>query len=418
MMLGFGLGGLGLGGMGGVPPLARYAVGGALPALVLDFERGYASMQRSLTRASAGTYIGADGLIASAAINAERYYYSGGSRALLLESAATRLNGYVSIRSALASSVSGAVLTDLSENALGQFGGMSVASAGLDYSRAGINVPVTSGQTYAVKVLWKPGTSPNVRFVLRLQEASQQSMYGGAVGALGLISNAAGPITLYADRSRGSYRETVLVFTPGATGTCQMSIGPYSTVAGETVNAYAWQVEAGAADSSWILGDAGVAVTRAADVVAPIDISGLGLSAGYTLVVWGQLDAVASGFDRVVQLDTGDNTNRHLVYWTASGARLKSEIFAADTQQAVLDASGGPQLGQPFKMAFAVGPNYFNSARNGIAGTLDTSVNCVTPTALRLASYANGSKTARLLLSRVALYPMLMDTTQLAGVTA
>ena len=184
----------------------------------------------------------------------------------MIENSATRLNGYVSIRSAWASSVSSAVLTDLGENALGQFGGVSIASGGDVSSTAQTAAPVTSGQTYAAKFLWKPSTSGAVRFTFRLPASGLTSIVNGpAAGPLVVNTSAAGAVSVLADRTRGNYRETVILFTPSATDTMAVRLGPYSSVSGETVNAYAWQVEAGAADTSWILGDAGVAVTRAAD---------------------------------------------------------------------------------------------------------------------------------------------------------
>lgn len=98
--------------------------------------------------------------------------------------------------------------------------------------------------------------------------------------------------------------------------------------------------------------------------------------------------------------------------------QLALGVAPADgVSQGLVQEGGGPQLGQPLKIAFAVGPDYLQSARNGTVFALDTSVTYVTPTVLRIGKASTGSRSARLLLSRVAIYPKLLSADDLMGVT-
>lgn len=242
------------------------------------------------------------------------------------------------------------------------------------------------------------GAAPAAQSVAVTAQAYTVSFYGTGTVTL------SGAATATID-GLGAARKTH-TFTPAAGTLTATPSGDVTMV----------QLETGSAAMSYIPGADG-AVARAADTVAPIDLSGYGLSGGYTVVVWGQMDAVVGVYDRVVQLDNGNNNNRHLALWAAPLNLFAMELFAGNVSQGSYSVAGGPQLGQAFKLAMAVGENHFRAARNGAVGPLDASVTYVAPTALRLAQSISANKPARLSLSRIAVYPGKLTGSQLGEIT-
>ncbi|MCR8724584.1 hypothetical protein [Frigidibacter sp. ROC022] len=203
----------------------------------------------------------------------------------------------------------------------------------------------------------------------------------------------------------GATLRRIVSFTP-ATGTLT------ATPAGDV---RMMQLETGGMATSYIPGDDGAA-SRAADLVAPIPVSGLGIGAGYTLAVRGQID-VAAGYDRLVQLDADADASRQNVRWHPGHGIVQAQIYDGGALQAEFSESGGPGTGAPFALAMSVGPNHFQAARNGVSGALDSTVSFQSPTRLRLAEGYSGNKPKRLLLSSVLLYPSLMTAAQLERLT-
>lgn len=397
-------------------PLAQYAVSGVVPVMVLDFERGYLTGPVSVARASAKTVFDASGALVSVAADTPAYDWGSGRQALLLETAATRLNGYVTTKAAWCNSIGSAVLTDLAEAALGQFPGLQIASAGDATGRAASAITVTSGLAYTIKYLWQPGSSGRVLFRARNTTASTQSDFGGPVATLAAVTSAAGTLSLLSDRTRGSLRETVLLFTPNFSGACQVGIGPYSSTAGQTVVAHACQIEQGSAESSWILGDTGASVTRAADLAGVIGLSTTAFGGGYGVRVAAQVRAGATGLRRLVQLDAGTAASQQILVWSSTAAALSFEAYAASVKQAGLTL-GGTQL-TDFKTAFSGATNAFRAARDGAAATAVTTGSYTPPQMLRLGQDATGTTAPQTLrLYSVSIFAQALSDAQLIAAT-
>lgn len=349
-----------------------------------------------LTRASTATYLDADGTLKTAAIDAPRFDWSTGRRALLLEASATNL---------LPRSQDFSHSSWLGYFAKPTFTGGQIAPDG----------SATAMRWNCAETLGGNGMQGGIL-------ATDSSITGTVTVSLWVRASA--PITLSFGLSDG-YTRPIEITTAwqrfsytGVTPSYLNRVFMLSENNSANIDVYIWgaQLEIGASATSYIP-TAGSAVTRAADTVAPIDLSGYDLSGGYTVVAWGQIDGVIGAFDRVLQLDTGSEGNRHLVYWSSSGSRLRPEVFADSVSQGGQNMAGGPQLGQPFQVAMAVGENYLIASRNGVVSPLDTSVTYATPTVLRLAKSSAGERPARLLLSRVAIYPKLLNADDLMGVT-
>ena len=422
-MVGLGLGGMDLGGAGGLSQIAGYSAGGVAPALVYDFETGQVGPLVA-ARASTAAYLDADGTIKTAAIDAPRFDWSTGRRALLLEASATNLLPRSQDMSLWPWTNDGNRLT-ITENSGVAPDGSATATLLVSNAASGLHrvmqmhVP-TLGTRYTFSVFLK---AAGTRYVYVNSDAMLGARLAVDLTTGAYVSTGLGPFTVTALPNgwwRVSLTGVAAVTTNGIylQANTGLFAGDQAFAGDGTSGFYAWgaQLEVGASATSYIP-TAGSAVTRAADFAAPIDLTGYGLSGGYTVVAWGQLDGVVGSFDRVLQLDNGSEANRHLVYWLNGGSRLCMEAFANSASQASANYAGGPQLGQPFKMAFSAGPDYFLAARNGVVSALDTSVTYVTPTVLRIGKAVSGSNPARLLLSRVALYPKLLSADDLMGVT-
>lgn len=372
-----------------------------------------------LTRASTATYLDADGLIKTAAIDIPRFDWSTGRRALLLEASATNL---VPMQQANAN---GATSSFLGAN--GVFTNTSIVTAEQTYAAHFAFIPaqvaVVRGQTYTLSMYVAPinnrylgiipgsagfGTGCWAVFDTQTDTFVYQTNCVASFQKIGSIYRLS--ITVAAIASATTSPGGAVISNGGNERTPSF-IPPV----GAGLAYYGCQLEVGPTATSYIP-TAGSAVTRAADTVVPIDLSGYDLSGGYTVVAWGQLDGVVGAYDRVLQLDNGNEAKRHLAFWDKSLGALVVQAFS-DGIQGSFGPTGGPQLGQPFKVAMAASGDYFQAARNGVVSALDTSVAYVTPAVLRLAKGVAGDRSARLLLSRVAIYPKLLAADDLMGVT-
>ena len=423
MMFGLGLGGQDLGGAGGLSPIAGYVAGGVAPALVYDFETGQVG-QLLLARASAARYVDADGLIRAAAVDQPRFDWSTGRRGLLLEESATNLLPRSQDVSLWPWTNDGSRLTITEDSGVAPDGSVTatllVSNAGNGLHRVMQMHAPTLGTSYTVSVYLK---AAGTRYVYVNCSSMLNARLAVDLTTGAYVSTGPGPFTVTA-LPNGWWRVALTgvaavttngVYLQANTG---LFAGDQAFAGDGTSGFYAWgaQLEVGASATSYIP-TAGSAVTRAADTVAPIDLSGCDLSGGYTVVAWGQLDGVVGGFDRVLQLDNGSEANRHTIHWNASGVRFGFDMYASAAQQASDQTVGGPQLGQPFRLAMALGGDYFQAARNGVVFTRDTGAIFATPTVLRLGKSGTSAQPARLLLSRVSIYPKVMTQAELIEVT-
>ncbi|SOB97629.1 hypothetical protein SAMN05877809_1025 [Rhodobacter sp. JA431] len=371
----------------------------------------------TLSRASTATYVGADGTIKTAAVDVPRFDFSTGKKALLLENSATNFllhseafDNAVWVRQANATVASqdGAWRIGCTDATL-RFVTQTPALAGDEVATLSIDIKDIDAGTAMVELVSTIGASGG-RFSL--------SLASGAVTATSIgTPNGSAVVVSVSPPDVDGYRRYVLRSTPGSTGnTSRRVLIGSEGASGTGILVRRPQLEIGAGATSYIPTTT-VAVTRAADNIAAIDLSGFYLGDGYTVVVKGQFDAANGLYDRVVQLDGGTDASRQAVIYAAPEAKIYASMYSGGISQGATEAAY--LLGDSFAVASALGLNYRQAAINGVAGSLDTDAEFITPNALRLAqSFGGGSKPARLLLESIMIYPYLLTEAQLIEVTA
>jgi len=231
----------------------------------------------SFSRASEGTYFSPGGTLGTALADAPRFDanpVTGSGAGILVEPASTNLvaQSHASQASWTADSTTP---TDLSLSALGVFGGVDVPSNGNLWSRLKISADVIAGQPYAVTVFYRAGTSANARIAFSGLPGGE-THFSGTLGALsttrsdvGLITNAVQELL----QDGLTYRAR-MVFSPTATGTVDVGVGPQSLVLGETVICLGLQVEQATQATSFIQ-TSGAPLARAPDILTFDALSGV-----------------------------------------------------------------------------------------------------------------------------------------------
>lgn len=378
-----------------------------------------------LSRATTATYRAADGTIKTAAPNSPRYDWSTGTRALLIEAAATNLFSHASdfgvwVRDNLIVTANAQIAPD------GTLSADHIAgTTAVDHHRVkktGISV---TAQSYCASIYAK-SQGRNLR--ITLFDGS------GAWSAVGQFNLAAGTAVVIGGATMlgvgitpvggGWYRCWLRANAVAASNNAQVLINltapndatQYADDGVSGVALWGAQLEAGTGPTSFIPTESS-AVTRAADIVAPIDLSGFDLSGGYTVVVKGRLDGVAGAWDRLIQLDAGTNANRQSVVYNRAQSRLRAEVWSGNAASSMTEASA--PLPFEARCAFAIAPDSFDYAQNGVVSPHDDTVVYVQPSWMRLGVDISGAQTpARLLIYSVTLYPAVMTAAQLEEITA
>lgn len=371
-----------------------------------------------LSRATTATYVDADGTIKTAAPDAPRFDWSTGQRALLVEAAATNL---INIPFSAWVNNSNQSTISTSEDALGGASGIEIEYDGSSNS-AGVYrfFPIVAAPyTFSVFVRWVSGSTVwKIGLGSQLFGPVSERAYVTIDVTTGTLHSAQSGVTAYTFTALGNGWARISVSAVSAVaGNCAIEIYSPSSHEGHRCAQFSCaQLEAGAAPTSYIP-TAGSAVTRAADIASPIDLSGFDLSGGYTAVVKGRLDGVAGAWDRLIQLDAGTNANRQSVVYNRAQSRLRAEVWSGNAASSMTEASA--PLPFEARCAFAIAPDSFDYAQNGVVSPHDDTVVYVQPSWMRLGVDISGAQTpARLLIYSVTLYPAVMTAAQLEEITA
>jgi hypothetical protein len=379
-------------------------------------------------RATPATYVDADGAIQTAGIDVPRFDWTGGKRALLLEDAATNL---LPLAAQLSGSWARQGVSGVSNlaGALSDDAGVFTAVGSAAHYVISPQVSFTIGQTYASKVYIDTNIVNSARFV---QIALGYAAYGENAFANfdlsgpGAVTRTVGTTARVVRLTPNLYLLEVVGITTATAltagfGCAIIENGLVGRLAGNTstqkVKIDGGQVELGGVSTSFIP-TAVSAVTRAADIVTPIDLSGFDLTGGYTALISGWLDGVRGGFDRLLQLDGGGDETRQVALYASSSSGFRGAIFSGGVVQAGSAGAGLRPLPAEFRIAWSVGSNIYDFAQDGVAHDHSDHVVYDPPEFMRLGTAPVGGQPKRLRLSRVSIYPRVMTTAQLEEITA
>jgi hypothetical protein len=111
------------------------------------------------------------------------------------------------------------------------------------------------------------------------------------------------------------------------------------------------------------------------------------------------MDAAVGGFDRVFQLDDGDNNNRMTLHWGAANGAFRVEQWANSVSQGGVNAAG-PEIGDTCHFDISFTPSGVVGVLSGVSFSFAGAGGYVTPTVVRLGSNtAGGAIPASLLCS-------------------
>ena len=421
----------------GLDPLLTAGPPNTVVPCSLNFMRpGWLDPGVTFTRASTATYTDSTGTIQTAAINAPRWDYAGGSlRGLLIEEARINLL-FPSVLSgpnwlAVNSIVLGGSVTlpDGAVSATALLAATDTANTVRLFYRAG--TAISASTAYVVSVYLR--ASPKNAYI-QIDLAGGTGNVGIAyfdltagTGVVGtdLAGSVAGKSVSVVPVANGWYRCSFALTTGVGNTTLQVAIGPctivsasgdnrsYIGVIGQGVYAWGAQVEQGAFPTSTIV-TTSAAVTRAQEIMTiPTNVSWYSGTAGTIMVAALMPPNGNNGYRGLYSLDAGGSGTWHRVYTLTGSASLHGDINAAGL------AIGTVVPGTPFKTAVSYDAAGSDSVLGGVAGSSTATVS--TPasfTTLRLgiadvipANFLNGY------LRSVQYWPRRLSISEMLGVT-
>ena len=413
------------------------------PNLLLNFAKARALDTRvSFTRASTGTYVGADGLIKTAKVNEARFDSNpttGAGLGLIVEGA--RTNAIIRSEDLGNASWSKTNLTVTSNAVTSPSGAVDgdtiIPSATNTYKSLDIGITVSGGVTHGFSFFAKPA---GYNFLV----ISQYVVNNDGDGGFCVIDLVNGTLTQSIGTSIGSFallnkqtfangwakfslsfvfnfiNSSSLRFCPVPTGTPTIlqTVGadhgrPIFTGDG-TSGASLWgvQAEPGAGPTSYIP-TAGSTVTRAADVVTLEEpyFSNLWNPSGGTFLV--NYTTPAAGTSPIISVDNNTTSNR-------------IELYTSDTSQKFTVTSGGATqcdlttgtvaANTIYRLSAAYASNDFSSVLNGASPVTSNTGTVPTVNRLRIGSNQAGDSSVSTI-ARLAYYPSRYPNTQLQGLT-
>lgn len=190
-------------------------------------------------------------------------------------------------------------------------------------------------------------------------------------------------------------------------------IGVRIVTNGDVIEVYGSGLEATGYATSYIPTTT-ASVTRAADVISIGSITGL----DYPLTLFAEFERASDtgATETLFSVDDGDATDRAELYVSsADGTRL--HVRTASVLNADISLGAATSVGTIYKAAMRVAANDVNGARNGVAGTVDTTVT-VPATPARILIGSNATPTyAHAYLRRLAIFPSAYTDAQLQELT-
>lgn len=405
--------------------------GGLRPTFSLDFLGGTLDSRVTFTRASKATRTNRSGLLEEVAINVPRFDYDPVTLAcngLLIEEARTNLS--TNSRQFVTGASVGMVqnLPGADGVAFTAYTMTESATTAQQFAATTPNPSFTSGTTYALTALVKPGsankcqltgsgtcfgTTQCVNFSLSGAGSVLQAL-GGAVGTIKPGPNGfyVCSITVAAITTGTGTAVAVAFITsdtdarlPNITGTSRTLILDHH------------QAEVGAFPTS-IIPTSGAAATRAADVATVSSVTWFNQNEG-TFMAEGDHTWVTGSANKLWHMDDGSASNRIYSDATAASSRSGNVDVGGATQAAIVSAYSGAN-GVPHRHCLAYKANQFNASANGVAGTPDTTGSVPTAlSTLRLGNSVSGSAASCLNghIRRIDYYNSALSAAQVTALT-
>jgi hypothetical protein len=379
-----------------------------VPALEINFLSGTLDPRITFSRSTTGTFVGSNGLIQTAAINAPRFDYDPSTLAakgLLIEETRANLITYseefdnviwsknnVSVTQNTANSPSGTLTADL------------VSEVAVPTSHLWTQtISYTSGVSYTFSVYMKKGpgaTAPDwmqLTFGSAAFGASQYANFNLATGAVGTVLGGTATIQ---NAGSGWYR---LSFTATATATtttpaalafinntnASARLPTYTGATTSDVLVWGAGVEAGAFPTSYIPTTT-TSLTRNADVVS---MTGTNFSDWYnasegTLVSQSTFNGNSAAFQRYAMAVSDGSSNNRITMTIASSTQTRAIISTGGVLQADVYNTVTSTFNTPIKAAIAYKANDIAVCCN--AGVVQNDTSATIPTVN--AAYIGGSE--------------------------
>ena len=346
-----------------------------LPTLDLDFANSKTLDPRiTFTRASGGSYVGADGLIKSAAVNEPRFDHNpttGESLGLLVEEARTNRHTYSEQFDNAAWGKNGATITS---NATTAPDGTTTADKFASTSGAALiyvqqaDYTLTNGASYTRTVFAKASEIS----ILNIQVGNTTT--GTVVVQANLSTGTATNGGVVTTLANGWFRISYSYTQSGTLGDFYLTL-PANTVAGSGVFVWGAQIEAGSFPTSYIPTE-GSSRTRAADVAS---ITGKNFSSWYnssegTLFAAQRSDTIQDAYQTSTFILCSSNPNAHFIGMDVTNDYNRFYVYGGGTANAADNNYLPVTPGTLTKNVLAYANNNVAAARNGGTVVKDSSV--------------------------------------------
>lgn len=281
------------------------------------------------------------------------------------------------------------------DTVLGTFNGVRVASTGTDWNRVdddGTGMSVTSGQNYAVTVIYRLGSSGRLAWNARQMGFTLNTRVEGSVTSIENTQSGSGSVSdivvEYTNDGPGAAVILKMIWTPNFTGDVQFGWGPSSGTAGEDVIVYYQDVKQANIWSPIVPNlDGSTSNTRATHVNS-LTTTAAGVVAGQGTVV-AEFTHYTSSKDAttdrtIFTLDDGDENDQVVLYFDSV---LKGGVTSGGTTTASLSQTTIPAVAT---MTWNTNVAYISGDGSTISS--DTTVTVPTVTTLRLGKGVSGKE--------------------------
>jgi hypothetical protein len=404
-------------GLGGIPSLASGSRGNN-PTLNLNFTSGTLDPRVTFTRASTATFVGSNGLIQSAAINAPRFTYNPVTLAplgLLIEEQRTNIiKPSTPDQAATDNWANGSAITSVTDNAV-------VAPDGTTTATAFVGLQGNSNASSGSSLRWLNGITTagtyTISFYARVLAGSVAVNMRFVDGGAALDSTVAALNPQGNNNVSTTYQRFTATITLGSGSTGLSFIFSFAT---NSTTIYLWgaQLEAGAFATSFI-------PTVASQVTRSVDNA---VMTGTNFSSWFN-SAEGSFYAEAATLNVATNSGILRAVFTASSAERMRLTFASSQGNYLVSTTVGTQANVNLgavttntfnKIAMAYKTNDTAGSLNGAAVVTDTSV--ILPTGLDTLQIGQDGSAATTMLNgtikQISYYPQRLPNSQLQTLTS